>query len=69
MVEVENSLNPSSSLVWNTGVSGFGGNKVPGRSCVNTDPFRQGVQVTSMQLVAGEVCSRRNCSESDIIKF
>ncbi len=52
--------NPFSSSVWNTGKHGFGGNGVPGGSCVKTGPFRQGVW--SLPASAGGGCLRRDFS-------
>ena len=52
--------NPFSSPVWNTGKHGFGGNGVPGGSCVKTGPFRQAVW--SLPASAGGGCLRRDFS-------
>jgi hypothetical protein len=49
---------PFSSPVWSTGNNGFGGNGVPGGSCVQTGPFRHGVW--SLLPSAGGGCLRRN---------
>ena len=49
---------PFSSPVRNTGNDAFGGNGVPGGSCVKTGPFRQGVW--SLQASAGGGCLARN---------
>ena len=50
--------NPFSSSIWNTGAGGFGGNGVPGGSCVNTGPFR--AAVWSLPASAGGGCLTRN---------
>ena len=49
---------PWSSDVWKTGVDGFGGNGVPGGSCVNIGLFRSGVW--SLPGSAGGSCLRRD---------
>ena len=50
--------NPFSSSVWNTGPGGFGGNGMPGGSCVKTGPFRQGEW--SLPASAGGGCLTRD---------
>ena len=51
---------PFTSSVWNTGNDAFGGNGVPGGSCVRTGPFRQGVW--SLPASAGGGCLTRDFS-------
>ena len=51
---------PFSSSVWNTSNYGFGGNGVPGGSCVQTGPFRQAVW--SLPASAGGGCLERDFS-------
>ena len=50
--------NPFASSLWNTGNDGFGGNGVPGGSCVKTGPFRQAV----WSLPGGAGCLKRDFS-------